>query len=37
MDAGLAYEAVSLMAKDHQEALQALREKRKPNFVRAAR
>jgi enoyl-CoA hydratase len=37
MDAGLAYEAVSLMAKDHQEALQALREKRKPNFVRAAK
>src|ERR1700756_1149640 len=29
MDAGLAYEAVSLMAKDHQEALQALREKRR--------
>jgi enoyl-CoA hydratase len=37
MDAGLAYEAVSLMAKDHQEAIQALREKRKPNFVRAAK
>jgi enoyl-CoA hydratase len=37
MDAGLAYEAVSLMAKDHQEALAALKEKRRPNFVRAAR
>ena len=37
MDAGLAYEAVSLMAKDHQEALTALKEKRRPNFVRAAK
>src|SRR5215470_19313044 len=37
MDAGLAYEAVSLMAKDHQEALHALRERRRPNFVRAAK
>src|SRR6266849_10846061 len=37
MDAGLAYEAVSLMAKDHQEALTALKDKRRPNFVREAK
>ena len=34
MDAGLAYEALTLTALDHKEALQALREKRKPNFIR---
>ena len=34
MDAGLAYEAVTLTAQDHKEALQALREKRKPNYIR---
>jgi enoyl-CoA hydratase len=35
MDAGLAYEALTLTAQDHKEALNALREKRKPNFIRA--
>jgi enoyl-CoA hydratase len=35
MDAGLAYEALTLTTQDHKEALQALREKRKPNFIRA--
>ncbi len=35
MDAGLAYEAVTLMAQDHKEALKAMQEKRKPNFVRS--
>ncbi|HKV53521.1 MAG TPA: enoyl-CoA hydratase-related protein [Candidatus Binataceae bacterium] len=35
MDAGLAYEAVTLMSKDHKEAVQALMEKRKPDFVKA--
>jgi enoyl-CoA hydratase len=34
MDAGLAYEAVTLMSKDHREALKALSEKRKPVFGR---
>lgn len=34
MDAGLAYEAVTLRAQDHKEALKAMQEKRKPNFVR---
>jgi enoyl-CoA hydratase len=34
MDAGLAYEAVTLMSKDHKEAVKAMLEKRKPNFVR---
>src|SRR6266478_2486738 len=37
MDAGLAYEAVSLMAKDHQEAVKAMMEKRRPNYVKAAK
>jgi enoyl-CoA hydratase len=35
MDAGLAYEALTLTTKDHKEAVKALTEKRKPNFVRA--
>jgi enoyl-CoA hydratase len=35
MDAGLAYEALTLTTQDHKEALQALREKRKPNYIRA--
>jgi enoyl-CoA hydratase len=34
MDAGLAYEAVTLMSKDHKEAVKAMMEKRKPNYVR---
>jgi enoyl-CoA hydratase len=34
MDAGLAYEALSLTAQDHKEAVKAMVEKRKPNFVR---
>jgi enoyl-CoA hydratase len=34
MDAGLAYEAVTLTAQDHKEALQALRENREPNYIR---
>jgi hypothetical protein len=35
MDAVLAYEAVTLTTQDHKEAVKALVEKRKPNFVRA--
>ena len=35
MDAGLAYEALTLTTQDHKEAVKALVEKRKPNFVRA--
>ncbi len=34
MDAGLAYEALTLTTQDHKEALKALREKRKPNYLR---
>lgn len=32
MDAGLAYEALSNLTADHREAVQAFREKRRPNF-----
>ena len=35
MDAGLAYEALTLTTRDHKEAVKALSEKRKPNFVKA--
>jgi enoyl-CoA hydratase len=35
MDAGLAYEALTLTTQDHKEALKALQEKRKPNYIRA--
>ena len=35
MDAGLAYEAMTLKAADHEEALRAASERRKPDFVRA--
>ncbi|HEX4211035.1 MAG TPA: enoyl-CoA hydratase-related protein [Candidatus Binataceae bacterium] len=35
MDAGLAYEAMTLKAGDHQEALRAASERRKPDFVSA--
>jgi enoyl-CoA hydratase len=35
MDSGLAYEMVTLKAKDHKEAIKAFMEKRKPNFVRS--
>ena len=34
MDAGLAYEALTLTTQDHKEAVKAMQEKRKPNFVR---
>jgi enoyl-CoA hydratase len=33
MDAGIAYETVSNVSKDHQEAVNAFREKRKPVFT----
>ena len=33
MDAGLAYEMMTLKTKDHKEAVKAFMEKRKPNFV----
>lgn len=33
MDAGIAYEAVSVRSADHREGVQALKEKRKPKFV----
>jgi enoyl-CoA hydratase len=35
MDTGLAYEALTLTTKDHKEAVKAMIEKRRPNFVRA--
>jgi enoyl-CoA hydratase len=35
MDTGLAYEALTLTTQDHKEAVKALAEKRKPNFIRA--
>ena len=35
MDTGLAYEALTLTTQDHKEAVKALVEKRKPNFIRA--
>jgi hypothetical protein len=35
MDAGLAYEALTLTTQDHKEALKAMQEKRKPNFIRS--
>jgi enoyl-CoA hydratase len=34
MDAGLAYEALTLTAQDHKEALQALLTKRLRNYIR---
>lgn len=33
MDAGIAYESVSVRSADHLEGIQALKEKRKPNFT----
>jgi enoyl-CoA hydratase len=33
MDAGIAYESVSVRSADHREGIQALKEKRKPKFV----
>ena len=35
LDASLAYEMMTFSTKDHQEAVKAFVEKRKPNFVRA--
>lgn len=35
MDAGLAYEALTLTTQDHKEALKAMQEKRKPNYIRS--
>jgi enoyl-CoA hydratase len=35
MDAGLAYEAMTIKAADHEEALRAAREHRKPDYIRA--
>lgn len=35
MDTGLAYEALTLTTQDHKEAVKALTERRKPNFIRA--
>lgn len=32
LDAGIAYEALTVRGADHREAIQALKEKRKPNF-----
>jgi enoyl-CoA hydratase/carnithine racemase len=34
MDAGLAYEAITLTTQDHKESIKARLEKRKPNYVR---
>jgi enoyl-CoA hydratase len=36
MDASLAYEAMSNVSSDHQEAVNAFREKREPVFNRRA-
>ncbi|HTZ69852.1 MAG TPA: enoyl-CoA hydratase/isomerase family protein [Acetobacteraceae bacterium] len=36
LDAGVAYESLTVRSADHREAVQALREKRKPNFGRKA-
>jgi enoyl-CoA hydratase len=33
MDASLAYEAITNMGADHQEAVKAFQEKRKPRFT----
>ncbi len=33
MDTSLAYEALSNLSKDHQEAVSAFREKRRPEFT----
>jgi enoyl-CoA hydratase len=33
MDTGIAYETLSNISKDHQEAVSAFREKRKPVFT----
>lgn len=33
MDAGIAYESVSVRSADHREGIQALKEKRKPVFI----
>ncbi|EJU12062.1 enoyl-CoA hydratase/isomerase [Sphingomonas sp. LH128] len=33
MDAGIAYESVSVRSMDHLEGIQALKEKRAPKFV----
>jgi enoyl-CoA hydratase len=33
MDASLAYEAITNVGADHQEAVNAFREKRKPKFT----
>ena len=35
LDASLAYEMMTFNTKDHQEAVKAFVEKRKPNFLRA--
>lgn len=35
MDAGLAYEALTLTTQDHKESVKALIEKRKPNYIRS--
>jgi enoyl-CoA hydratase/carnithine racemase len=35
MDAGLAYEALTLTTQDHKEAVKAMKERRKPNYLRA--
>ena len=37
MDAGLAYEALTLTTQDHKEAVKAMIEKRKPSFIRASK
>jgi enoyl-CoA hydratase len=34
MDAGIAYESLSVRTADHREGVLALKEKRKPNFGR---
>jgi enoyl-CoA hydratase len=36
MDTGLAYEMMTFKTKDHEEAVKAFVEKRKPNFVKAS-